>query len=245
MIPNQWYVILESNEVKRGKPVGVTRLSEKLVAWRDARGQVTVMRDLCPHRGVALSAGKLIRDCIECPFHGFRYDTTGACKLVPANGRSAAPPKALRAHTYSTSEAHGFIYIWWGEPKNDLPPLPWFDNIAEGEFSTQTLRDHWTAHYSRAIVNQLDVAHLPFVHQTTIGRGNQTLVNGPVSRAPSPQRRPDGYLVRQRSGSRTAAPPSQRDARTDAASFAAIPISESLAKLAGRCFAHRHRVCAD
>jgi phenylpropionate dioxygenase-like ring-hydroxylating dioxygenase large terminal subunit len=182
MIPNQWYVILESNEVKRGKPVGVTRLSEKLVAWRDARGQVTVMRDLCPHRGVALSAGKLIDDCIECPFHGFQYDTTGACKLVPANGRTAAPPKALRAHAYSTREAHGFIYIWWGEPKNDLPPLPWFDNIAEGEFSTQTLRDHWTAHYSRAIENQLDVAHLPFVHRTTIGRGNQTLVNGPVYR---------------------------------------------------------------
>jgi len=134
MIPNQWYVILESNEVKRGKPVGVTRLSEKLVAWRDARGQVTVMRDLCPHRGVALSAGKLIGDCIECPFHGFRYDTTGACKLVPANGRTAAPPKALRAHAYSTREAHGFICIWWGEPKNDLPPLPGLTTMPKADF---------------------------------------------------------------------------------------------------------------
>ena len=32
MIRNQWYAILESNEVRRGKPVGVTRLGEKLVA---------------------------------------------------------------------------------------------------------------------------------------------------------------------------------------------------------------------
>ena len=105
MIPNQWYVILESNEVKRGKPIGVTRMGEKMVAWRDSRGQVAVMRDLCPHRGVALSAGQLIGDCIQCPFHGFQYDTSGACKLVPANGRTAEPPKVLHAHAYPTREA--------------------------------------------------------------------------------------------------------------------------------------------
>jgi phenylpropionate dioxygenase-like ring-hydroxylating dioxygenase large terminal subunit len=29
------------------------------------------------------------------------------------------------------------------------------------------------------IENQLDVSHLPFVHGTTIGRGNKTLCNGP------------------------------------------------------------------
>jgi len=41
------------------------------------------------------------------------------------------------------------------------------------------MEDHWNAHYSRCIENQLDVVHLPFVHYNTIGRGNKTLVNGP------------------------------------------------------------------
>lgn len=36
-------------------------------------------------------------------------------------------------------------------------------------------------HYSRAIENQLDVAHLLFVHYNTIVRGNRTLVNGPYT----------------------------------------------------------------
>ena len=116
MIPNQWYAILESNEVPRGKPVGVTRMGEKLVAWRDSQGQVTVMRDLCPHRGVALSAGKLPGDCIVCPFHGFQYDTSGRCTLIPANGRSSPVPKAFQVQAYPTHEAHGFIFIWWGQP---------------------------------------------------------------------------------------------------------------------------------
>jgi phenylpropionate dioxygenase-like ring-hydroxylating dioxygenase large terminal subunit len=184
MIPNQWYAILESTEVKHGKITGVTRMGEKLVAWRDSHGQVTVMSDKCPHRGVALSAGKIIDDCIQCPFHAFEFDITGACKLVPANGRKAEPPKALHVHIYAAREEHGFIYIWWGEPKGDLPPVPWFESIGDDMVFT-TLKDRWANHYSRAIENQLDVVHLPFVHHNTIGRGKKTLVNGPVTKEAS------------------------------------------------------------
>jgi phenylpropionate dioxygenase-like ring-hydroxylating dioxygenase large terminal subunit len=49
----------------------------------------------------------------------------------------------------------------------------------------RTLRDHWATHYARAIENQLDAVHLPFVHHNTIGRGHKTLVNGPVAKAES------------------------------------------------------------
>jgi phenylpropionate dioxygenase-like ring-hydroxylating dioxygenase large terminal subunit len=180
MIPNLWYAILESNEIKKGKPVGVTRMGEKLVAWRNGESQITVMSDLCPHRGVALSAGKLLGDCIQCPFHGFQYDTRGACRLVPANGKNAEPPKALKVKTYPTREAHDLIFIWWGEPRSEYPQLPWFESIPATMVYT-TLKDHWANHYARAIENQLDVVHLPFIHHNTIGRGNRTVVNGPVA----------------------------------------------------------------
>ncbi len=181
MIPKQWYVILESSEVKRNKPIGLTRFGAQLVAWRDSRGTLSVMRDRCPHRGVALSVGDIRDDCLECPFHGFQYDTRGRCTLIPANGRTAEPPKAMHVITYPTQEAHGFIYVWYGEPQIEYPPLPFFD-VLDDSFSFKTLKDHWATHYSRAIENQLDVVHLPFIHRTTIGRGNKTIVNGPLSR---------------------------------------------------------------
>jgi len=56
MIRNQWFVVLESAEVKT-QPVGVMRLGEKMVFWRDSSGKVHAAADRCPHRGVALSAG--------------------------------------------------------------------------------------------------------------------------------------------------------------------------------------------
>lgn len=180
MIRDQWYVILRSKEVKRGKPVGVTRMGEKMVLWRDQAGSVICQADLCPHRGAALSLGKLKNGSIQCPFHGFEFDPEGRCVLVPANGLAAKPPNALRVMTYPAREAHGYIYIWWGEPSQSYPPLPWFDDLDES-FTTSDLQDHWSVDYSRAIENQLDVFHLPFVHATTIGRGGRTIADGPLT----------------------------------------------------------------
>jgi phenylpropionate dioxygenase-like ring-hydroxylating dioxygenase large terminal subunit len=127
-----------------------------------------------------LSIGCLMGDTIQCPFHGFEYDASGRCTLIPANGKAGKPPQAFRVVTYPAREAHGYIYIWWGEEREDYPDLPWFHELDES-FSTTDLSDHWAVDYSRAIENQLDVFHLPFVHATTIGRGNRTLANGPYT----------------------------------------------------------------
>lgn len=180
MIRNQWYVILQSKEIKSGKVVGVLRMGERMVLWRDSNGKVICQADLCPHRGVALSIGCVMGDTIQCPFHGFEYDQTGKCTYVPANGRAAETPKVLKVATYVTQEEHGYVYIWWGDPQPEYPPLPWFDDL-DNSFATSDYKDNWAVNYSRAIENQLDVFHLAFVHATTIGRGNRTIADGPLT----------------------------------------------------------------
>ena len=183
MIQNQWYVILASREVKKNQVLGVKRLGENLVVWRDSLGNPGAARDKCPHRGIKLSLGKIKDDHIQCPFHGFEYSQTGECKLIPANGRAAAAPEHIRASAYIVREANGFLYLWHtADPGNHgpLPPLPWFDDLDDTLVWT-SMKDHWKAHYSRAIENQLDVVHVPFIHHTTIGRGIGPVVNGPYS----------------------------------------------------------------
>jgi len=178
MIRNQWYAIMDSVQVKK-RPVGVVRMGEKLVLWRDASGKVSCLHDKCIHRGVELSKGKIIRGCLQCPFHGLEYDASGRVTVIPANGNKTPVADRFKVAGYPTHEAHGFIWIWWGDaPPAGLKPPRFFDDI-DGKFSYGTVYDHWNTHYSRAIENQLDVAHLPFVHYNTIGRGGETLVDGP------------------------------------------------------------------
>jgi phenylpropionate dioxygenase-like ring-hydroxylating dioxygenase large terminal subunit len=178
MIYNQWYVILESKELKRNKPLRIKRFSESLVLWRDENRDVACISDLCCHRGASLSCGKIIDGRLECPFHGFIYDKTGIVRVIPANGKNKPAPESMKVRSYRSFEAYGLIWLWWGDNDKITGDPFYFEEL--GHFSYSSFKDHWNIHYSRAIENQLDVVHLPFVHKTTIGRGNKTLVNGPV-----------------------------------------------------------------
>jgi phenylpropionate dioxygenase-like ring-hydroxylating dioxygenase large terminal subunit len=178
MIRNQWYIVLESNEVKKNRPVGVTRMGEKLVFWRTLDGKVVCMRDLCPHLGAQLHQGIVKANHLACPFHGFEYDADGECKFLPAYGRNGNIPKALKAGVYPTFEGNGFIWIWWGKADAERDQPQWLD--IDESFSYSSFNEVWNVHYSRMVENQLDVMHLPFVHATTIGRGGRYVVDGPL-----------------------------------------------------------------
>ena len=180
MITNQWYAILDCHELKTGRPLGVKRLGENLVLWRTTEGKIACLRDQCLHRGAALSAGKLLDQHVQCPFHGLEFDVNGRCTYIPAYGRNNPVPKVFQAVAYPAREAYGFIWIWWGQPHEELPEIRFFESITE-DFVYDTFTDHWPIHYARVIENQLDAIHLPFVHYNTIGRGNRRLVDGPYS----------------------------------------------------------------
>jgi phenylpropionate dioxygenase-like ring-hydroxylating dioxygenase large terminal subunit len=178
---NYWYPVLESREV-RAKPVGVVRLGERLVFWRDAAGFLHANADRCPHLGASLSQGSVTGGHLTCAFHGFAFDGEGQCRHIPANGANGKIPKGMAVQAYRVREEHGFVWLWWGERRTSYPPVPFFEELKEGWRST-TLSVDWPVHYTRAIENQLDVAHLPFVHRTTIGRGGRSFVEGPYVEA--------------------------------------------------------------
>ncbi len=152
-----------------------------MALFRNAAGELACVIDQCSHRGAALSLGKVKDGCVQCPFHGLEFDTEGKCRFIPANGKaSTADISRYNVRRYLVKEENDIIYFWYGdEEKAQGHKLPFFDSEIDDYFVYSELEDHWNAHYSRCIENQLDVVHLPFVHHNTIGRGNKTLVNGP------------------------------------------------------------------
>lgn len=181
MIKNMWYLILDSKEIKQ-QPVGITRFGSKLVLWRDNKGNVTCMSDTCVHRGAALSLGKIKNNCIQCPYHGFEFDSDGRCEFIPANGRNHLISSNYSTTKYEVREEHGFIWMWYGDTQENYPEIPFFEFL-DNSFSHNTSIEKWDTNYTRAVENQLDVSHLAFVHKTTIGRGGRSQVNGPLVEA--------------------------------------------------------------
>ncbi|MCZ6782172.1 MAG: aromatic ring-hydroxylating dioxygenase subunit alpha [Proteobacteria bacterium] len=168
MIPNQWYPILESKKLRR-RPVALTRMGESLALWRDGDGRAVVMRDRCPHRGVALSGGRVRDGQIECPYHGFRYRRDGECSFMPCEGRDAKIPAGMRAHVYQTREAHGLVWLFWSEAfEGALPEIPWFEAAADERRGGGGSAVHWPQNYVRTLETNFDIHHLPFVHKALV-----------------------------------------------------------------------------
>lgn len=182
MLNNQWYAILESKELTN-KILGLTRFGEKLVVFREGDGHVVCLSDICSHRHASLAFGKIKENHVQCPFHGLEYDRSGKCVLIPANGVNAPIPETFRQKSYPCRERNGFIFAWYSTDFPIVEPSEgptFFDDLDEKSgFTYCTIRDHWHCHYTRGIENQLDMAHLPFVHHNTIGRGHATVVDGP------------------------------------------------------------------
>ncbi len=166
-VPAGWYVILSSSELRGKHPLSIERFGQAMVVWRDSSGKVVVMSDICPHRSVKLSLGTLNNDCIVCPFHGFEYDQTGACQLVPET-KKAAPN--LKVPIFSSTEKNGFIWICVGSEKA-AQDTPWFAELENKSLNYSEGSDVWPIHITRCVENQLDYAHLPYLHRSTIGKG--------------------------------------------------------------------------
>lgn len=180
MIENQWYAVAPEKMVSPAKMVGLKRLGKELLIFRTTDGKWGCLEDLCSHRGVKLSAGKLKEDgCVECPFHGLRFSVNGDCTLIPANGKDKLVDERYHVRSYAIQAKHGIIYVFNGDKKLASSEVPFFPDFLDESFVYSEIADTWDTHYSRAIENQLDVVHLPFVHHNTIGRGNKTLVHGP------------------------------------------------------------------
>jgi len=173
---NLWYPVVESREIRR-KPHAARRLGMDMVFWRNAAGDPVAQEDRCPHLGASLSLGAVQDDCLTCPFHGMRFNAQGRCTQVPSMGAAARIPEALHARTFATREAQGFVWLWWGDQPAS-GDVPFFEEIASG-WTWYTTPVEWPVNYTRAIENQLDVAHLAFVHRTTIGAGGRSRVEGP------------------------------------------------------------------
>ncbi len=158
---NDWHVIAFSKDVPQGKVVPATLLGEDLILWRDSSGKVHVWKDLCIHRGARLSKGWIAGDTVVCPYHGWRYDGSAKCVLVPA-APDQPPPLKARAFPHLSEERYGMIWASLGEPAHTVPTFPEWEDSAFRKFNAGPY--YFKANGFRSVENFIDATHFPFVH---------------------------------------------------------------------------------
>jgi phenylpropionate dioxygenase-like ring-hydroxylating dioxygenase large terminal subunit len=120
-----WYYAVPSRSLRRQAILSKIMLGEPILIGRNAAGDPFAMRDLCPHRGMRLSAGRFDGHEIECCYHGWRFDTGGHCTLIPSlvPGQAFTPGR-IHVRSYPVREVQGNIWVFFGEDPAAAPRIP-------------------------------------------------------------------------------------------------------------------------
>lgn len=174
---NRWYPVLPSRFIQAaGKPVGITRLGEALVLWRDAGGAIHVMTDRCPHRAVKLSRGMNEGDRLRCNYHGVEIGPDGTVLAVP--GQPGCPLEGKKAvKAWPAFELADAVWVWFGDALNEAAPeFTPPEQLAGGEWSSFCCYADWNASWRYIYDNLMDPMHGTFLHANshTMFQGDTT-----------------------------------------------------------------------
>ncbi len=164
-----WLPALLSEELVEpdGAPVRLELLSEKMLAFRNTKGQLGVIDEFCAHRGVSLWFGRNEEGGIRCPYHGWKYDIKGQCLDVPSESVESGFCKKIKLKSYPLIERGGVIWIYMGPPELQ-PPLP------EYEFATVPANQSYTSkrlqecNWLQALEGGIDSSHVSWLHSGSL-----------------------------------------------------------------------------
>ena len=175
-IRNAWYVASWAHDLS-DRPLPQTILGENVVLWRGGDGTVRATEDVCPHRFLPLSRGRVAGNNLQCGYHGLIFDGEGACVGAPTQG--SLPDCRIRH--YPVHVNMGMIWIWMGDPSladcGDIYDLPEYHDDSWGVEYGDALDVE--ANYLLLCDNLCDPTHVNYVHPSTLGNPDE--INAPVT----------------------------------------------------------------
>jgi phenylpropionate dioxygenase-like ring-hydroxylating dioxygenase large terminal subunit len=186
-----WYVACPSAEIARGKMQTKMLLGQQILFGRTTEGEVFALRDFCPHRGVPLSYGKFDGVEIECCYHGWCFNKSGACTKIPSlTPEDTVDISRIKAQSYPCREEKGLIWVYISAPKMRLPEtLPALPELPAADVITEFYHVESVelpCNIDHAVIGLMDPAHGPFVHASWWWRSKRSMHIKAKKFAPTP-----------------------------------------------------------
>ncbi|KAM5146238.1 cholesterol 7-desaturase nvd-like isoform 1-T1 [Mantella aurantiaca] len=170
--PNGWYQLLDSHRLEPGTVHNLTVCGEQVALYRTVGGSVYAVDAYCPHLGANLAVGgRVVGDCIECPFHGWQFHgKDGKCTRIPY---AEKVPEFAKLKTWPSCELNGMVFVWYHcdriEPTWTIPEQ---EEITSKKWVYSGRTEHYVnAHIEEIPENAADIAHLDFLHEPSILSG--------------------------------------------------------------------------
>lgn len=207
--PRGWFQLAWSGELSTEAVMPLHYFGRDLVLFRGESGAVSVLDAHCAHLGAHLGyGGRVVRDNIRCPFHGWVWDGGGNNVSIPGRPR----PMKCQVGAWDAVESDGFIWVWhdpdggdrrWAPPSvpeashpDYLQPWPlaahcWPEVVVKPQFVTENIVDmlhlQWVHRAaSPGVLDSVETDEHRFIARARlglgVGKGPTTLTpDGPIS----------------------------------------------------------------
>jgi phenylpropionate dioxygenase-like ring-hydroxylating dioxygenase large terminal subunit len=145
-----------------GAPLRLQVLGERLVVFRDSRGELGLLDEACPHRGVSLALGRVEDGGIRCLYHGWKFCTRGRVLETP-NHDDPAFRERLHTTAYPVREAGGLLWAYMGPPDRQ-PAFPAWSFMALPPAHVKVVRLDAEVNYLQQLEGGLDTSHVGILH---------------------------------------------------------------------------------
>ncbi|HML15228.1 MAG TPA: aromatic ring-hydroxylating dioxygenase subunit alpha [Xanthobacteraceae bacterium] len=145
-------------------PVRVKLLSERLVAFRDSEGRYGLIDEFCAHRGVSLWFGRNEEGGLRCPYHGWKYDVTGACLEVPSEPVESGFCNKIRLKSYPLIKIGAVLWTYMGLAEK-MPPHPEFEFALVPPAHSFTSKRTQECNWLQAMEGGIDSSHVSWLHR--------------------------------------------------------------------------------
>ena len=163
-----WIPALMSSELPApdSPPLRLRLLGENLMSFRDSKGRVGIFQQACPHRGASLFFGRNEEEGLRCVYHGWKFDSSGACVDMPSEPAESNFKSKVRVRAYPARERGEVVWVYMGPRESDrLPPLPDIEtnmSPAGVNSANKILRE---CNFVQALEGDIDTSHISFLHR--------------------------------------------------------------------------------
>jgi 5,5'-dehydrodivanillate O-demethylase len=162
LLRRYWFPVAASSELENSPTKKVRLLGEDLVLYRAKSGNLGLIQERCPHRGVSMAYGIPEEDGLRCQYHGWCFNHQGDCVEQPNEPENSTFKDRIKVSAYKVEELGGLIFAYMGpEP---APLLPRYDGLAAENairmIGHATLPVNWV----QVMENSMDPVHTEWLH---------------------------------------------------------------------------------
>jgi choline monooxygenase len=172
-----WLCVGFTEDVKNHHDFVTSQIGDRSIVVQNFQGKLKAFRNVCTHRYSRIQTQRFGNRPLQCPYHGWTFDSDGALSGIPMNRQcfqfETSDREKLALQSYEVDSVGHFIFVRMSQHGPSLreflgnfyDDLSHVSNVCTDRFEVANFE--WAANWKVGMENAAEGYHVPLVHTNT------------------------------------------------------------------------------